>query len=91
MVDDKNSWYMGPAIALASLFFKTPEQGAETSIYLATSPEVTNISSKYYVDCKRATSSPASYDGDVAKRLMQVSAELTKSEIVIPSKSSVSA
>ncbi len=68
----------GPAVALMMNFFKTPEQGAQTSIHLASSSAVANVSGKYFVDCKPVTSSPASYDTNVAKRLWSVSEELTK-------------
>lgn len=50
MVQD--SWFMPLAIAVAQVFFLTPEQGARTSVYLASSPEVANISGKYFVDSK---------------------------------------
>lgn len=49
--------------------FITPEQGAQTSIFLAASPNVEGITGKYFVKCKRVPSSPASYDEDVARRL----------------------
>ena len=59
-------------------------QGAATSIYLASSPEVEGLSSKYFVDCKAQTSSQESYDTDVARRLWDVSAELTGVQAKIP-------
>ena len=61
----------------ASVFLKSPEQGAQTSIYLASSSEVEGISSKYYSDCKPQSSSKVSYDADVAKRLWEISQEVT--------------
>lgn len=78
MVNEQNKWLMGPAVEVAKLFFKSPEQGAQTSIYLASSPEVAPITSKYYMDCRPASSSPASYDTAVAAKLWDISAELTK-------------
>eukprot|EP01024_Parvocaulis_polyphysoides_P016022 TRINITY_DN170_c0_g1_i4.p1 TRINITY_DN170_c0_g1~~TRINITY_DN170_c0_g1_i4.p1 ORF type:complete len:318 (-),score=35.71 TRINITY_DN170_c0_g1_i4:167-1120(-) len=68
---------------ITKLFVKTPEQGAETSIYLATSPQVQGVSSKYYVDSKPAASSFASYDTKMAKQLWEVSQELTKCDVLI--------
>jgi NAD(P)-dependent dehydrogenase (short-subunit alcohol dehydrogenase family) len=62
---------------LARLFAISPEQGAQTSVYLATSPEVEGVTCKYYVKCKPVHSSPASYDEAAARRLWQVSAEMT--------------
>jgi retinol dehydrogenase-14 len=58
------------------LFFRTPERGAETSIYLASSPEVEGVSGKYFVDCKAVASRPQSYDRAAAEKLWQVSEEL---------------
>src|ERR671921_935374 len=56
---------------------KSPEQGAETSIYLASSPEVEGLSGKYFVKKAEARSSDVSYDERIARRLWEVSAELT--------------
>jgi retinol dehydrogenase-14 len=57
---------------------KSPEQGAETSIYLASSLEVEGLSGKYFVKKVEARSSDVSYDERLARRLWEVSAELTK-------------
>src|SRR6266699_54832 len=56
----------------------SPEKGAETSVYLASSPDVEGVSGKYFSDCKETRSSKESYDDAVAQRLWEVSAELTK-------------
>jgi len=55
----------------------TPKKGAETSIYLATSKEVTGLTGRYYVDCKESPSSPASYDQEAATKLWDISKDLT--------------
>lgn len=47
---------------LFKLFLKSPEKSAETSIYLASSPEVEGITGKYFVNKKEAKSSKESYD-----------------------------
>lgn len=62
------------AYALAAI---SPEQGAQTVIYLATSPEVEGVTGKYFVKEKEAQSSPASRDRAVAARLWKVSESLT--------------
>jgi NAD(P)-dependent dehydrogenase (short-subunit alcohol dehydrogenase family) len=54
-----------------------PEEGAKTSIYLASSPEVEGVSGEYFVKCRRAQSSPQSHDRAAAERLWGVSEELT--------------
>lgn len=58
-------------------FFLTPEAGAETMIYLATAPEVAEVSGKYFVRRRPVSSSPASYDQEAARRLWEASAQLT--------------
>ncbi len=55
----------------------SPEKGAETSIYLASSPEVEGVSGRYFVKKAEARSSDVSYDERLARRLWEVSAELT--------------
>lgn len=59
------------------LFLKTPEQGAQTTIYLATSPSVEGITGKYFSNCKEKTSNKESYDLGVARRLWDVSTQMT--------------
>jgi NAD(P)-dependent dehydrogenase (short-subunit alcohol dehydrogenase family) len=56
---------------------RSPEKGAETSIYLAISPDVAGLSGLYYSDCEPLTSSTESYNQESAKRLWDVSLELT--------------
>jgi retinol dehydrogenase 12 len=65
------------AMRLYGFVALSPEQGARTSIYLATSPEVDGVTGKYFVECRAVPSSPLSYDTAVAGRLWQVSAEMT--------------
>lgn len=61
----------------ADLFAIAPEDGALTSVYLATSPEVVNVSGTYFARQKPAASSPQAQDDETARRLWQVSEELT--------------
>ena len=51
----------------------TPEQGAQTSVYLATSPAVENVTGKYWEKCKAAPSGRATYDEATWTRLWEVS------------------
>ncbi|KKK43885.1 MAG: Rhamnolipids biosynthesis 3-oxoacyl-[acyl-carrier-protein] reductase [Candidatus Lokiarchaeum sp. GC14_75] len=59
------------------LFFKKPEKGAETSIYLASSPEVEGITGKYFVKKVPRQSSKESYNEEYAKRIWDISAKMT--------------
>ena len=56
---------------------KTSEEGAETPIYLASSPEVDNVIGKYFADKQQKRSSEASYDREAWKRLWQLSEKMT--------------
>ena len=64
-------------LPLIRLLLKTPEKGAATSIYLASSPEVAGVTGKYFADGKPKASSPSSYDTAATSRLWQISLELT--------------
>jgi retinol dehydrogenase-12 len=59
------------------LFLKTPEQGAQTTIYLASSAKVEGVTGKYYTNCKEKISNKESYDLSVAERLWEVSERMT--------------
>jgi NAD(P)-dependent dehydrogenase (short-subunit alcohol dehydrogenase family) len=65
----------------ASLFSISAEEGARTTIYLATSPEVEGVSGQYFVRQKAVPSSPASRDEAAARRLWQISEELTGPQV----------
>jgi len=58
------------------LIARSPERGAETSIYLASSPEVQSITGKYFVDCKVTQPAPQATDSVVAKKLWEVSDQM---------------
>ena len=58
-------------------FFKTPEKGAETSLYVALSPALEEVSGLYFSDCQQARLKPWGRDQQAAEQLWQISAELT--------------
>jgi retinol dehydrogenase-14 len=57
-------------------FMKTPQQGAATSVFLASSPEVESVTGAYFANGRPQSSSKTSYDGSAAGRLWRVSARL---------------
>jgi NAD(P)-dependent dehydrogenase (short-subunit alcohol dehydrogenase family) len=65
------------AMNLFGRFSLTPEQGAQTTIYLASSPEVAGVTGKYFDKCKAVPSSDASYDVAAQGKLWEISAKLT--------------
>jgi len=70
------------ALGLAQLLrfissrFGSSEEGAQTSIYLASSPEVETISGKYFVKSVPRRSSTLSYDESLQRQLWEESAKL---------------
>jgi len=67
--------YMGMPAGRRS-FGSTPERGAEPIVYLAASPEVADISGRYFDRCIETRSSAASYDEAAARRLWDESERL---------------
>ena len=63
-------WFMG-------FFALTPEEGADTPIYLASSAEVESVTGRYFYKREAVQSSPTSYDQNVAHQLWLVSERLT--------------
>jgi NAD(P)-dependent dehydrogenase (short-subunit alcohol dehydrogenase family) len=77
-ISTNNGWFARLTMRVIAPFALTPEQGAETSIYLATSPDVQGITGEYFVKSSVAPSSAVSQDPDIARRLWQVSEEMTR-------------
>jgi NAD(P)-dependent dehydrogenase (short-subunit alcohol dehydrogenase family) len=71
------SGVFGFTVRALTPLMKSPEKGAETSIYLASSPEVEGLSGRYFVKKAEARSSDVSHDKRMARRLWEASAELT--------------
>jgi len=63
-------------VRFVRLFFKSPEKGAETPIYLAVSPDVEGVTGKYFANKRVREPSRAAQDPDVARRLFDVSVNL---------------
>lgn len=74
--DPDLSWFSGAMYRLVRVFFQKPEQGAATSIYLASSPEVADVTGKYFIKQRPVASSPESYDMAMAQHLWEVSSQL---------------
>ena len=71
-------WLLRPLAALGFVLMGISEQdGARGPLRLATSPELDGVSGEYFNQVWRARSSAASYDLEVARRLWEVSEQLT--------------
>ena len=69
---------VGRLFPLLRLFFISPEKGADTIIYLASSPEVETTTGQYFVKRKVTEPSAAARDDTAAKRLWIESEKLAK-------------
>jgi NAD(P)-dependent dehydrogenase (short-subunit alcohol dehydrogenase family) len=63
---------------LARPFFKSPQEGAQTSIYLATSPEVRTVTGKYFSDLKQKSPHKDAESQLLATKLWELSEALVK-------------
>jgi NAD(P)-dependent dehydrogenase (short-subunit alcohol dehydrogenase family) len=74
----KNNGRLGRIILpLLKPFFLSPEDGAKTSVHLASSPDVEGVSGRYFVKCREVASSPESCDAALARGLWDASVRLT--------------
>jgi retinol dehydrogenase 14 len=64
------------AVPLLRPFMKTPEQGAKTSVLVASSPALEGVTGQYFVNGRPRRSSPRSHDEATAARLWDVSLAL---------------
>ena len=72
-----NGWFVRLFLPLIHLWGISTDQGAETSVFLASSPEVEEVTGKYFYQKRAVQSSKYSYDRDAAEKLWQVSLEMT--------------
>ncbi len=62
---------------LMRIIARSPEEGARTSVYLASSPQVQDVTGKYFEDSQVVPADPAADDEATAQRLWRVSMEMT--------------
>lgn len=72
-----NRGWLGWGIRIAAPFMLKPEQGAQTTVYLASSPKVEGVSGKYFAKSREAAPPPAANDQAAAQRLWDISARMT--------------
>ncbi len=71
------AWQETAFRAFGYFFLKSLEEGAATTCYVATSPDLDNVSGCYFADCNPATASATMQDAQMAARLWEVSESLT--------------
>ena len=70
------SWIMKTLFTIGKPFMSSPRKGAETSIYLAVSPDVENVNGAYFKNKKATTPSKTARDADAASQLWKMSEKL---------------
>lgn len=73
----RNLGLFGKILSALSFTMLSPARGAETSVYLASSPDVAGVTGRYFANCRPAEPTPAAVDAEAARRLWDLSAKLT--------------
>jgi NAD(P)-dependent dehydrogenase (short-subunit alcohol dehydrogenase family) len=73
---DRSGGFLSGVMRIAKNFAISPEKGAETIVYLASSPDVAAISGDYFYKCRPATPTAGGRDDAAADRLWNESAKL---------------
>lgn len=74
---DQSGGILSLAVRAAKTFAITPERGAETIVYLASSPEVSEETGGYFVKCRPAAPTAEARNDSDARRLWEISSELS--------------
>jgi NAD(P)-dependent dehydrogenase (short-subunit alcohol dehydrogenase family) len=71
-------WGSWLVFGLGSLLrLNTPEKGARTHVYVASSAEVAGVTGRYFAYCKEAQPSPLALDAEIRRRLWDWTAQVT--------------
>lgn len=73
----QNGWWAQAIMKILGVFFKAPDRGAETSVFLATSSEVDGVSGRYFANRKELEPAAPARDDQAAERLWTISEEMT--------------
>ena len=73
---EDQAWFFAVMSRVLLPLMKTPEQGAQTSIYLASSPGLDGVTGQYFAKGKPVTANKDAYDTSLTARLWRVSADL---------------
>jgi NAD(P)-dependent dehydrogenase (short-subunit alcohol dehydrogenase family) len=77
---DQTGGLISLGVRIAKRFALTPEEGAETIVHLASSPEVAGVSGEYFHRSRPATPSAEARDDALASRLWAATARLAGME-----------
>jgi retinol dehydrogenase-14 len=73
---EDQAWWFAVISRVVRPLLKTPAQGAQTPIYLASSPDADGVTGQFFANRTPKTANKVAYDTDMTARLWQVSADL---------------
>ncbi|WP_280771443.1 SDR family oxidoreductase [Salipaludibacillus daqingensis] len=73
---DRDTGFGKTIVKLLKPFFKTPEEGSQTAVYLATSAEIEDVTGKYFENKKEVKTKDITHNEKLSSRLWSVSEEL---------------
>jgi len=73
---DESGGFISYGVRAAKLLAISPEKGAETLVYLASSPDVASVTGQYFYKCRPATPTRQAQDDAAARRLWQETAKI---------------
>jgi retinol dehydrogenase 14 len=73
---EDQAWFFAVISGVVRPFLKTPAQGAQTSIYLASSPDIEGVTGRFFANKEVKTANAAARDTIMTARLWEVSADL---------------
>ena len=73
---DQTGGLLSSVVRIAKIFAISSDEGAETLVYLASSPEVDHVSGAYFYQCRPATPTKEAQDDTAAQRLWLETAKL---------------
>ena len=73
---EDQAWFFTVISRVVRPLLKTPAQGAQTSIYLASTPDLADVTGQFFTNGKPKRANRVAYDIDMTARLWQVSSEL---------------
>lgn len=78
-MDFVNSWFASLFLKpLAWPFIRTPERGAQTTLYAVLDPSLANVTGKYFSNCAESHVAPQALDDDTARKLFITSLRWTR-------------
>src|SRR2546426_11084762 len=73
---EDQAWFFAVMSHVILPLLKTPAQGAKTSIYLASSPDIERVTGQFFANGKPKNANKIAYDADMTAKLWNVSADL---------------